>query len=93
MITIAQQNRIKEILSPFQPKEIGVFGSYARGDNKKDSDLDLLVAFGKKINLLELVGIELELSEAIGIKVDLVTKNSLSPLIKKIVEKDLRLIA
>ena len=43
MITIEQQKKIKEILSPFQPKEIGIFGSYARGDWGEGSDLDLVV--------------------------------------------------
>lgn len=93
MVTVQQISIIKKILAPFQPEYIGVFGSYARDENKQDSDLDLLVRFGKRISLLDLVGMELELTDSLGIKVDLVTENALSPLIKSFVEKDLQKIA
>lgn len=89
MINLEQINLIKDILTPYKPKEIGVFGSYSRNQNTKYSDLDLLVDFEKKITLFDLVGIEQELSEKLMIQVDLVTKKSLSPLIKNYVEKDL----
>jgi predicted nucleotidyltransferase len=93
MVTVQQISIIKKILAPFQPEYIGVFGSYARDENKQDSDLDLLVRFGMRISLLDLVGMELELTDSLGIKVDLVTENALSPLIKSFVEKDLQKIA
>ncbi len=93
MITAAQTTIIKQTLAPFDPEYIGVFGSYARGEQLDTSDLDLLVKFGKRINLLELVGLEQALTESLGIKVDLVTENALSPLIKSFVEKDLKQIA
>ncbi|MBK7870931.1 MAG: nucleotidyltransferase family protein [Saprospiraceae bacterium] len=93
MLTPAQEEIIKNILAPFEPEEIGVFGSYARGDQHSDSDLDILVTFGKRLTLLDLVGLEIELSERLGIKVDLVTRKALSPLILPFVEKDLKMIA
>ncbi len=93
MITSQQIATIKKILAPFKPEYIGVFGSYARGENNEASDLDLLVRFGMRISLLDLVGLELDLSDSLGIKVDLVTENALSPLIKSYVEKDLKKIA
>lgn len=74
MLTIPQQQTIKTILAPFEPTEIGVFGSYARGEEHEDSGLDLLVTFGKRLTLLDLVGLEMELTEQLGIKVDLVTR-------------------
>lgn len=61
---------------------LGVFGSYARGEETPESDLDLLVRFGKGKSLLELVRIERELSERIGRKVDLVTEPSLIPYLR-----------
>jgi uncharacterized protein len=93
MISIIQQIKIKEILAPFEPIEIGIFGSYARSENTDSSDLDILVQFGKKLNLFDLVDLENKLSKALGIKVDLVTKNALNPFIKEFIEKDLRKIA
>lgn len=90
MITTEQQNVILNMLSPYQPKKIGVFGSYARGENSTGSDLDLLVEFGIRINLLDLIGLEQDLSEILGVKVDLVTVGGLSPYIKPYVEKDLK---
>jgi predicted nucleotidyltransferase len=90
MITIEQQKVILDKLSPYQPKKVAVFGSYARGENNKDSDLDLLVEFGVRINLLDLIGLEQDLSEILGVKVDLVTVGGLSPYIKPYVEKDLK---
>ena len=93
MITKKQQSTIKRVLSPFLPEYIGVFGSFARGEQGPDSDLDLLVKFGKRLSLLDLVGLELDLTDELGIKVDLVTVGGLSPLIREYVEKDLKKIA
>jgi predicted nucleotidyltransferase len=53
---------------------VGIFGSYVRGEQKKRSDVDLLVDILRPISLLELVGAELYLSEILGMKVDLVPK-------------------
>jgi len=53
---------------------VGVFGSYVRGEQKGQSDIDLLVDILHPISLLELVGAEIYLSEALGLKVDLVPK-------------------
>ena len=62
MISEAQKKLIFKILDQYDPIKIWVFGSYARGENKGDSDLDLMVNLGKRINLLDLIGIEQELS-------------------------------
>jgi len=53
---------------------VGIFGSYVRGEEAEQSDLDLLVEFLRPISLLELVGAEIYLSEILGVKVDLVPK-------------------
>lgn len=92
MISKDQEHIIKQVLSPFQPREIGIFGSYARNEATATSDLDILVSFDKRVNLFELIGMEQELSERLGIKVDLVTRNSLSPLLTSRVEQDLHMI-
>ena len=76
IISILKNNRISRI---------SIFGSYARGENNLESDIDIMVKFSVKKSLLEIVKIERELYESIGIKVDLLTEKSISPyLIDKI---------
>ena len=89
MITSNQATIIKNVLDRIKPTLIGVFGSYARGEENENSDLDLLIDFEQKVGLLELIGIEQELTELLGIKVDLITKRSLHSKLKTIIEKDL----
>lgn len=89
MISSKQQNLIIDITSRFKPRMIGVFGSYARGENEQNSDLDILIDFEQPLDLLEIIGLEQELTEKLGIKVDLITLRSLNPQLKEYVEKDL----
>ncbi len=58
-----------------------VFGSYVRHEQRKKSDLDILVTFSKPPNLLKFVRLENYLSDTLGVKVDLVMKDSLKPAI------------
>ena len=67
----------------FRIKEIGIFGSRVRGEERKKSDVDILVEFYEIISLLDFVALERELSELIGEKVDLVMKSALKPRIGK----------
>jgi len=92
MITAEQKNIIIKHIKPYNPSTIGLFGSYARNENHKNSDLDILVDFKQTVNLLDLIGLEQDLSDLLGIKVDLVTTQSLHPEIKKYVEKDIQFI-
>jgi len=55
--------RLISILKKHGAKKIEIFGSYARGEQKKASDLDLIVEFEKRKSLLELVEIEQELED------------------------------
>ena len=84
--------KIISLTSDFNPSLIGIFGSYARGEETKSSDLDILIDFRQKINLLELIGIEQLLSEELGLKVDLVTKKSLNRMLEPIILKELKVI-
>jgi len=88
------QSQIKNIilshLKGFNPIKVGIFGSFARGDNKKGSDIDILVEFKEAPSLLTLIKLENDLSEILGVKVDLVTTGSLkNKRIKKSIKKDL----
>ena len=70
---ILQQNR--EVLAERYGVAIaGIFGSYVRGEQKPDSDLDLLADILTPIDLLTFIGAENYLSDALGVKVDLVPK-------------------
>jgi predicted nucleotidyltransferase len=61
--------------------EIGIFGSYVRGEQRADSDLDVLIELERpaRISLIDLVELELYLSDLLGIKVDLAIKKNLKP--------------
>jgi predicted nucleotidyltransferase len=88
------QSKIKNIilshLKGFNPIKVGIFGSFARGDNKKGSDIDILVEFKEAPSLLTLIKLENDLSEILGVKVDLVTTGALkNKRIKKSIQKDL----
>jgi predicted nucleotidyltransferase len=77
-------------MKKFDPQRVGIFGSYARGDYKKGSDLDILVEFKNPPSLLALIKLENDLSEILGTKVDLVTTGSLkNKRIKRSIKKDL----
>ncbi len=86
-------NTILSYLINYNPEMIGLFGSYSRNENKKGSDIDVLVKFKETLSLLQLIRIENELSKKLGIKVDLVTEGALkNTRIKLSIEKDLKII-
>ena len=63
----------------YSVETLEVFGSYVRSEQKKDSDLDVLVTFREVPSLLTFIAIENYLSDLLGVKVDLVMKDSLKP--------------
>lgn len=63
MISSKQQSLIVDIVSEYNPTMIGIFGSYARGENDQNSDLDILIDFEPPLDLLEIIGLEQELTE------------------------------
>lgn len=71
---------------------LGVFGSYSRGEQREESDIDILVRFSRRRSLLDLVRIERRLSEILGVKVDLVTEGSISPYMIDDIKKELKVI-
>ncbi len=69
--------------SRYQIESLRVFGSYARGEQKKESDLDLLVRFEKnaQLTLIDYIDLRDELSKLLSVKIDLVDESTLKPLI------------
>jgi len=88
MISEDQKNIIIRNLSPYKPKRLGIFDSYARSKNNANSDLNNLVEFGERIILSDLVGLKQDLLESLGMKVDLVMERALSKYVRPYGEKD-----
>lgn len=82
------KNKALPILKNADVIRSSIFGSYARGDMVKESDLDILVEFKGKKNLLDLVGLQLALEKALEKKVDVLTYRSLYPPLREIIEKE-----
>lgn len=89
---ILQQLReyIPQIKEQYQIKNIGVFGSYVRGEEQENSDIDILIEFSPDISfgLIAFCKLENQLSEKLGKKVDLVTKDGLKPRIGENILKE-----
>jgi len=63
----------------FNVREIGIFGSFVRGEQKETSDIDLLVEFEEPIGIIKYVGLQNFLSDKFGARVDLIAKSGLKP--------------
>jgi len=88
--------KVKKILGTHKPilerrfkvKNIGIFGSFVREEEGKDSDIDILVEFSTPVSFFTFLELEEYLKEKLGIDVDLVTKKGLKPDIgKRILEQ------
>ncbi len=83
------KRQIAPILKKHDVKKAAVFGSFARGESKKNSDIDILIEYKKDDkSLLDLVRLQFELQEKLNKKVDLLTYNSIHPLLKDRILKE-----
>ena len=91
-----QKNTLKKIVFSLKKNDVvkaGIFGSFARGEANKGSDIDILIKFKGGKSLFDLAGVELELEKNLKKKVDLVTYDSLHPLLKKkILSEEIRIL-
>ncbi|MCK4835987.1 MAG: nucleotidyltransferase family protein [Candidatus Aminicenantes bacterium] len=90
------ENILKEV-KPFlkkkyKVKDLGIFGSFVRGEQKKNSDLDILVEFHEVIGLFKFLELEEYLEELLNIKIDLVSKKALKPRIGKYILREVIMI-
>ncbi len=73
---IIKQNK-NELYQEFKVQNLGVFGSYARGEQNEKSDIDILVEFEETPDLFSFLRLEQYLENCLNIKVDLVRSNAL----------------
>lgn len=80
----------RDIREKYKVREIGIFGSFVRGEQKKRSDVDILVEFTKKDipDLLTLIELERYLQKLLKKKVDLVRKGGIRPELKESILKE-----
>ena len=84
--------KIIKILKQNKIKKAGIFGSYARGEQKKNSDIDILIEPPKNIGF-GFVGIQFQLEQGLKRKIDLITYKSINHLLKKtILNEETRII-
>jgi len=74
--------QILPVLKRFSVKKAAIFGSLARCEGSGESDVDILVEFEPGKSLLDLAGLKIELEETLGRRVDVLTYDSLHPLLK-----------
>jgi len=94
------QNKIQQIIRATTPilkknsvVKAGIFGSYARGEERKKSDLDLLVKINGKKSLLDIVKLQFELERNLKMPVDILEYGEIHPTLKKrILSEEVRIV-
>jgi len=76
------RNRILEIAEKRGVRNVRVFGSFARGEEKKESDLDLLVLMQEGKDLLDLIAFTGDVKDIIGRDVDVIDERGLRPYVR-----------
>lgn len=85
--------KIVKTLKKHGIKKAGIFGSFVRGEQNKNSDVDILILPPKEMSLFSFVGVRLELENKVGKKIDLVSYRGLHPMLKKrILNEEVRII-
>jgi len=84
--------KIIPVLRRYDVRKAAIFGSYVKGEEREDSDIDILVEFKGEKSLLDLAGLKIELEETLGRKVDVLTYNSLHPLLKEKILQEQKVI-
>jgi len=92
MISELQKNIIISTIMPFNPVRIGIFGSVARGENTKNSDIDILYQLKDAVGLFNIVRIKDSLEEKLNKKIDLVSEKYIHPELRPYILNDLKII-
>jgi len=83
-----QENK-EIILKEFKAEIVGIFGSYARGEQTRESDIDIVVRFREGATLFDLVELAEFLEHKLGIKVDIVSERAVRPELKESILKEI----
>lgn len=83
-ILVSSKNELRKM---YKVKELGIFGSYARGEQKKSSDIDILVKFNPHATLFDFVGLGNYLEEKLRMNVDVVSEKGIRPELKSNITK------
>lgn len=86
------QKHREEFREQYGLKEIGIFGSYVKGEQKEKSDLDMLVELEKPIGFVRFMRIENALSQLLGVRVEMVTRKALKPHIGKRILQEVKYV-
>jgi len=84
--------KVTEICRNNDITQLCLFGSFAHGEAREDSDVDLLVRFSRPKSLLTVVSIQRQLSDVLGRPVDLVTEPAISPYLRDRILNDLQVV-
>ena len=86
-------NHLEELRQTFGVAEIGVFGSFVRGEQREDSDVDILVVLSRPVGFVAFVRLEERLRTLLGRNVDLVSKKALKPYIGRRILEEVRYVS
>ena len=86
------QKKILPILKEYGVKRAAIFGSVSRGDNKSESDIDIMISLGKPIGMFAYMSLIRKMENRLGRKVDLVTENSINKFVRPYIQPDLKII-
>ena len=92
MSTQAMTQKIAEYFKTQHVLKAWLFGSFARGEQREDSDVDILIVPDKMVGLFKLSGMKLDLQEILHVRVDLVTEKGLLQFARETVDRDKILI-
>ncbi|MFZ3137699.1 MAG: nucleotidyltransferase family protein [Thermodesulfovibrionales bacterium] len=78
----------EEVQQEYKVSELGIFGSFVRGEQKKRSDIDILVEYSELPDLLKLIELENRLQKLLKRKVDLIEKSGIRTELKEMILKE-----
>ena len=81
--------KIRPICEQYRVEKVWLFGSYARGEAREDSDVDVYAETDRSVRLLDLIAFRLDVEEALGKEVDMITRIPTEyPIFTKYIERD-----
>ena len=85
--------KIINILKKYKIRRAGIFGSYVRREEKKSSDIDILIEPTKNMSLFDISGLKIELENVLGRKVDIISYKYIHPYLKdRILKSEMKII-